>query len=332
MCDFVVISDNARNQSIDIYMKYHLKTIFVFIVVCLISGNAPAQKIRKTIKPKTTATVRFPIFAVTNASEKGPVMLEPIAIVENGSLAETAEGNDVEKSVKAFQGEFYRAKTAYELVFGGVPVGKIIVKPGDLSGECSGNRAEASLSPANSSVKGLVMALATNAKLSNPQPSYRRKPTTEERTEIEKLVRAEFKEQNVPDAAVKKLRYQNLTALDVDHDGEPEFVGSYWTETAADRRDLLFFIAEKGADGAYSLTYKDYGKVTPNDVMSGDVKDLDSGIGHELLLDVLDYDNDGVSEIFTIGRAFEGNNFYVYKRKGANWEKVFEGYNYHCAY
>lgn len=313
-------------------MKYHLKTIFVFIAVCLISGIAPAQKIRKTAKPIAPATVRFPIFAVINAGGKGPVMLEPITAAENGSLAETAGVDVGEKSVKAFQGEFYRAKTAYDLIFGGVPVGKIIVKPGDLSGECSGNRAEASLSPANSSIKGLVMALATNAKLANPQSSYRRKPTAEERTEIEKLVRAEFKEQNVPDAALKKLRYQNLTALDVDHDGEPEFVGSYWTETAADRRDLLFFVAEKGVDGAYSLTYKDYSNVTPSDVMSGDVKDMDSGVGHELLLDVFDYDNDGVSEIFTIDQAFEGNNFHVYKRKDATWEKVFEGYNYHCAY
>ena len=313
-------------------MKYHLKTIFVFVAVCLISGIVPAQKIRKTAKPTESATARFPIFAVSNISGKGPVLLEPITIVENGSLAETAEDDSGEKSVKAFQGEFYRAKTAYDLIFGATPVGKIVVKPGDLSGECSGNRAEATFSPANSSIKGLVMALATNAKLTNPQPSYRRKPTGEERIEIEKLVRAEFKEQNVPDAALKKLRYQNLTALDVDHDSEPEFVGSYWTETAADRRDLLFFIAEKGADGAYALTYKNYEKVTPNDVMSGKVKDIDSGIGHELLLDVFDYDNDGVSEIFTIDQAFEGNNFYVYKRKNAAWEKVLEAYNYHCAY
>lgn len=313
-------------------MKYHLKTVFVFIAVCLISGIAPAQKLRKTSKSVAPAAVRFPIFAVSDTSGKGTAMLEPITIIENGSLAETVEDDNGEKSVKAFQSELYRAKTAYDLVFGGAPVGKIIVRPGDLTGECSGNRAEATLSPANNSIKGLVMALATNAKLTSPQPSYRRKPTSEERIEIEKLVRAEFKEQHVPDAALKKLRYQNLTALDIDHDGEPEFVGSYWTETASDRRDLLFFIAEKRTDGDYSLAYKDYGKITPKDVMSGEVKDLDSGIGHELLLDVFDYDNDGASEIFTILQAFEGNNFFVYKRKDSTWEKVLEAYNYHCAY
>jgi len=313
-------------------MKYYFRAILVFMAVCLVSGIVPAQKARKTTELKTKKIVRFPIFAVSNASGKGPVRLEPITIVENESLTETAGGDGNGKSVKAFQGEFYRAKAAYDLIFGGAPVGKVVVKPVDLGGECGGNRAEATLSPINIGIKGQVMALATNAKLTNPQPGFRRRPTTEERTEIEKLVRAEFKEQTVPDAALKKLRYQNLTALDVDHDGEPEFVGSYWTETAADRRDLLFFIAEKGADGTYALTYKNYEKVTPNDVMSGEVKDIDSGIGHELLLDVFDYDNDGVSEIFTIGQAFEGNNFYAYKRKAPTWEKVFEAYNYHCAY
>ena len=42
--------------------------------------------------------------------------------------------------------------------------------------------------------------------------------------------------------------------------------------------------------------------------------------------------DDGVKEIFTIGQAFEGNNYYVYKRTGEKWAKVFETYRYHCAF
>jgi hypothetical protein len=72
--------------------------------------------------------------------------------------------------------------------------------------------------------------------------------------------------------------------------------------------------------------------VTADDVMSGDLKDLDGGRGSELLLDLLDYDEDGVKEIFTIGQAFEGNNFYVYKRSGDKWNKVLETYRYRCAF
>ena len=47
--------------------------------------------------------------------------------------------------------------------------------------------------------------------------------------------------------------------------------------------------------------------------MSQDIKDVDKGIYNELLLDALDTDGDGTAEIFTIGQAFEGNNFQIYK-------------------
>jgi hypothetical protein len=311
-------------------MKYpYLNKIFlVLVVACLPTGVAFAQKARpKTKKPIPTVAQHL-VFAVMNDGKT----LEPIGVINDGKIEAAAAGDGDAADLKNFAARNYKAGGAYDLIFGGTPTGKIIVKSSDPNGECGKNLAQASLAPANSSIKGLVMALATNAKLAEPQPSVRRKPTPDERSEIEKLVRASLKDQNVPDAALKKLRYQNLTALDVDHDGEPEFVGSYWTETATDRRDLLFFIAEKNADGNYILSYKDYSKVTPNDVMSGELKDLDSGIGHELLLDVFDYDNDGSSEIFTVGQGFEGNNFRVYKRSAGRWEQVFETSNYHCAY
>ncbi|HMJ07376.1 MAG TPA: hypothetical protein VK468_00130, partial [Pyrinomonadaceae bacterium] len=82
----------------------------------------------------------------------------------------------------------------------------------------------------------------------------------------------------------------------------------------------------------YRLAYVDYSKITPDDVMSGDMNDVDSGVGHELLLDVFDYDGDGSAEIFTIGKAFEGDNFFVYKLEKGKWTKTFETYNYRCAY
>ncbi len=131
--------------------------------------------------------------------------------------------------------------------------------------------------------------------------------------------------------SLKKLRYYNLTALDVD-DGEAEMVGSFWVESSAKERNLLFFIAEKDSGGDYKLDYSEYEKVTPDDLMSGDLKDLDVGIGSELLLDALEYNGDTTAEIFTINKAFEGNNFYVYSRQDGKWARMFEGYNYHCAY
>ena len=145
------------------------------------------------------------------------------------------------------------------------------------------------------------------------------------------MVRAEFAKQKVSANAVKNLHYYNLTAIDVDNDGKAEMVGSYWVESSAKERNLLFFIADKNSDGKYICGYSDYAKVTPDEVMSGELKDLDE-LGGELLLDSLEYNGDTTAEIFTISKAFEGNNFHVYSRRDGKWTRVFEGYNYHCAF
>jgi hypothetical protein len=130
---------------------------------------------------------------------------------------------------------------------------------------------------------------------------------------------------------LKNLKYYNLTALDTDSDGTAEMVGSFWVESSAKERNLLFFIAERDAGGKYKFGYSEYNKVTPDDVMSGELKALDE-LGGELLLDAFEYNGDKSAEIFTIRRAFEGNNFHVYSRQNGEWKRVFEGYNYHCAF
>ena len=66
--------------------------------------------------------------------------------------------------------------------------------------------------------------------------------------------------------------------------------------------------------------------------MSGDIKNIDEGVYHELLLDVFDVNGDGVAEVFTNTASFEGAGFGVYSRAGNKWTKVFDGSNYHCGY
>ena len=175
------------------------------------------------------------------------------------------------------------------------------------------------------------MGLATSETNAKSASGTRRLPTAAERAEIESLVRQEFARQGVPASAVKNLKYYNLTALDIDNDGKAEMVGSFWVESSAKERNLLFFIAERDSGEKYKFGYRDYKKITPDDVMSGELKDLDE-LGGELLLDVWDYNNDETAEVFTISKAFEGNNFQVYSRRNGKWTKVFEGYNYHCAF
>lgn len=296
-----------------------------FCVLLLLSISVIFAQKRTTQKP--AAKPKPIIFAVLNDGQT----LEPIGEIDKGKLVATANGGDESKVLTSFTGKYYKPKTVYNLIFGGATNGTVTVDGYDAKSDCGKNLAQVSTKSAKAKLKGFVMGLATNETTAKTASGVRRLPTAAERAEIESLVRTEFVKQGVAANAAKTLKYYNLTALDVDNDGKAEMVGSFWAESSAKERNLLFFIAEKDSGEKYKFGYSDYKKVTPDEVMSGELKDLDE-LGGELLLDVLDYNNDATAEIFTISKAFEGNNFQIYSRQNGKWTKVFEGYNYHCAY
>ena len=303
--------------------KITVSILFVIFIASLVSQVA-AQRKRPPAKPKSKPI----IFAVLNDGQT----LEPIAAIDNGKLVASVGGDGEPKPLTAFVNTYYKPQTTYNLVFGGALNGKVTIKSSSPNSDCGKNLATVTTQSAKAKIKGMVMGLATNQTTLKPAKGVRRLPTAAERSEIESLVRAEFVKQNVSATALKKLRYYNLTALDVDDDGEAEMVGSFWVESSVKERNLLFFIADQDTGGEYKFGYSEYEKLTPDDLMSGDFKDLDEGVGSELLLDALEYNGDATAEIFTINRAFEGNNFHVYSRRDGKWTRVFENYNYHCAY
>ena len=174
------------------------------------------------------------------------------------------------------------------MIFGGIANGKVTVVKSAPESDCATNMAEAKTVSAKAKLKGLVIGLATDVVIKKKALGTRRTPLIAERTEIETLVRDEFTKQKVSAANLKGLRYHNLTAVDVDNDKKAEFVGSYWLPTTKTERAMLFFIAEKGADGKYSMTHSEFKLVKQDEVMSGEITDLDKGIYHELLLDILE--------------------------------------------
>ncbi len=300
-------------------MKKNNSVKIVLNLLILLSLVAPvfAQKGRKPI-----------IFAVLNDGKT----LEPIAYIEKGKLTATVDGGSETNLLTAFSKTYYKPKGTYRLIFGGANAGIVTVNSSDPKAECSSNLAQVSLVSTKTKLGGFVMGLATDALTKKAASGLRRKPTPAERTEVESLVRAEFTNQKVAASAIKTLHYHNLTALDVDNDKKADFVGSFWVETGKTERALLFFIAEKNASGKYELGYNEFRIIKQEEVMNEEIKSVDEGIYHELLLDAFDYDNDGVSEIFSYVQSFEGAGFNAYKRENGKWVRAFEGSNYHCGY
>lgn len=299
-----------------------MKKISIFAVLILLTVSAAFSQKRG----KTAAKPKPVVFAVLDDGKT----LEPIGEIDKGELiAIPGEGDD--KSLMNFVRTYYQPKTNYSLIFGGKLNGLVSVVSSNPKSDCGKNLATVATKSSRTNLKGLVMGLATNARTQAVSNGVRRFPTYTERAEAEALVRAEFAKQGVSEEAIKNLHYYNLTALDFNNDGKAEMVGTFWTESSPKERNLLFFIAEQASNGKYEFGYSDYQKITPDDLMSGELKDLDE-LGGELLLDILEYNGDNTAEVFTINRAFEGNNFYVYSKIDGKWKRVYEGYNYHCAY
>lgn len=286
--------------------------------------GASAQKARSKPAPKARPVV----FAVLSDGK----VIEPIAYADKGKLEQAIDNAAEPPKITAFHRSYYKPTATYRLIFGGSDAGSVTVKSADPKAECIANTASITFTSPRAKLKGNVMALATNVATTTKGSGVRRLPTAAERAEVEALVRAEFERQKVNASAAKDLKYHNLTALDIDADGNIELVGTFWVATEPKTRALLFFIAEKGSDGKYSFGASDYRVIEEKDVMSGEISALDDGIYHERLLDILDVDNDGSAEVFTYIQSFEGAGFNAYRRSAGKWTKVYDGANYHCGF
>jgi len=298
------------------------KPVLVLLTAAVLIWAAAPAAAQKAVKP--AGSEASALFAVLADGKQ----IEPIGTLVNGKFIGDEDGSGNAKTVS---NDPFRSGRVYTLIFGGSEDGTLKVN-NKATGECAGESADVAASPTKARLKGFVMALATDAKVALKGPAYRRLPTREERSSAESLVRAALLKQKLAPAAVRTLHYHNLTAIDIDRDDEPEMVGSFWVAPRKDERATLFFIAEKNATGELAITYAEFNRYTPKEIMSGEVSHLDEGIYHTLLLDYLDIDGDGVGEIAVTSQAFEGRNFGVYQKKAGKWTKIHESYNYRCGY
>ena len=205
------------------------------LIAAVAAATVPAQK--PAPKP-VTKPVRTIMFAVLDDGTN----IEPIGYLNRGKLEATVDGGDAGAAIAAFARTYYKPGASYRLIFGGANAGSVSVKKSNEKADCAPNTAQATTKTTKAPLKGLVMGLATNAVSKSTAASFRRKPTAAEKDEIDALAKAEFVRQKL---TPKVLRFQNLTALDFENDGTPEFVGSYWVEVDRQTRALLFFIASK---------------------------------------------------------------------------------------
>ena len=140
-------------------------------------------------------------------------------------------------------------------------------------------------------------------------------------------LRAKLHQQNVPAALLPSMEVVNLTATDLDRDGKFELIGSFVAikRRGGQARYTLFLVAAAQGKG-YRTALSQSDKITEDRIMSGGSIDAvnNGGIYVERLVDQLDLDGNGVAEIITTMTGFEGVSYFIYKKSGAQWEKIYD--------
>jgi hypothetical protein len=257
----------------------------------------------------------------------------PFVIIENGQFKQPIAGDSDEAEMSSFASAYYSKGHKYRVLFGGAEAGSLTVKEANKDKECSRSGANVMLR-SSAKLNRNVMALATNSDSLGRTKSIRRPPTPAERAALMPLVRAAYKQKGVPAALLPNLMTINLTALDLDNDGKSELVGSFVVKKqkgGAARYALFLFAEPQGT--SYRTTVLQYERYTDNDLMSGATIDaIENGVYLERLIDALDVDGDGASEVITERDGFEGDSYFIYKKQDGKWNKIYEFSNYRCAF
>jgi hypothetical protein len=104
----------------------------------------------------------------------------------------------------------------------------------------------------------------------------------------------------------------NLTASDLDRDGKAELVGSF-RAVGTDYTNYALFIIFEPAGGKFKAALTWYHK------------GAEATAADRRLVDQLDLDGDGVSEVIAEGHYYESNDYFIYKKQRGQWRSVYQG-------
>ena len=276
---------------------------FVFAHPAVTVQFARAQQ-QTSKKPALEGTL---VFAVSGDGVEAS--LDPVVMVRGGKLDVPYHGEN-EKAQSQFAQVYFKPGQTYRLIFGGGQVGTATVTKSDIG--CNNIHATANLKT-TARIHGQIMALATNSESFGRKPSSRRAPTDEERAFVMKLVRQIYTGKGTSSQELRSLQTTNLTATDLNGDGRSEIIGSFLIAGKNKMRRDLFLIAEPQTTG-YKATLANYQfyKLPP--------EGFDSEI---LFVDQLDFDGDGIAEVFATQAGFDAYSNLIFKKRNGRWLRVF---------
>lgn len=281
------------------------------MLCALIAAAVAAPPARAQRAAAAAAAEPTVVFAVSRYEAR--TSIDPVVLVRGGRYTAPPLGGDTKAEAAAYDGfikSFYRPGRKYRVLFGGGEAGTVEVLKYEEPG-CVGLEATAT---AQTEVRlGVqVNALATNSAKLGKAAGVRRAPTEAERAAALELARRGLRRHKVSEARVGRMEVNNLTALDLNADGRAELVGSFLVKGEFGVEDALFLVAEPGVDDyAVTLDWFHHGR--------------EADAQYRRLVDALDLDGDGTTEIVAQGAYYEGHDYIIYKRARGAWREVYRG-------
>jgi hypothetical protein len=260
------------------------------------------------------------LLSVEKGETSGDFWVEPIAVVNKGEFEKLPDFcGPKNEEAQRFQSQYFKSGRTYQLLFGGANAGTIKISPAIAN--FFGGIAELNGSLV---LKDAEMALATNSPNLTKQSGYRRAPTDEERAAAESLARSLFRSTGSSADAVSRMKLETLTVAQLVQGGSPGLIGTAEVagESISKSNRFLFFV---GAKERSASTYSPYFSWYGHPASDADAETLQ-------LVDVVDFNGDGTSELILVEGYAEAHRFQIYKpgagsspgAVGGAWQKIYE--------
>jgi hypothetical protein len=314
-------------------MRFQRTSLVAFLLVATLVLSSLFVGSAADAKPLQEGNAKATVLFTVYATQLPAAFITPFVIIENGQFKQPIAGDSDEAELTSFSKSYYSKGRKYRVLSGGAEAGSLTVKESNKDKECSKSSADVILR-STAKLNQNVMALATNSDSLGTGKNTRRQPTAAERAALMPLVKAAYKKMGVPASLLPSLTTLNLTALDLDKDGKSELIGSFIVkkQKGGAARYLLFLFAEPEGN-SYRTTVLQNDRFTTADLMSGAaITAIDNGVYVERLVDALDFDGDGTSEVVTTRDGLEGDGYTIFKKQDGKWNKAYEFSNYRCAF
>ena len=272
---------------------------FVLMVPAPREGNSAAA---------TAAQPRKGVVVFSVSAESGTGSMDAVVIVDGKQLR--APYNDEQKDQqKSFANQYFAPGKVYRLIFGGGEAGNVTVNK--WSEGC--NNIHAEVTPATTArLGGKVMALATNSETLGKRASARRAPTDAERAGVMTLMKSIYSQHRTPPGLMASIKVTNITATDLNGDGNYEMIASFTSAAKIKfERDLFLIAHQQGAVMRADFAKFQAYQPPPETFLSS----ID-------FIDQLDLDGDGTGEVFATQGAFDGYAYLIFKKVGGRWREV----------